>query len=103
MLDSHNPIVRLFWPTRERLLNHSTDHHTIRIFGDVDAHGDVFSLPVALEVVGLVVGDIGDNDIGRDIIIEVRASNLQQIHERHRKFMAMQIPVVISIWRGWLP
>jgi hypothetical protein len=94
MLDSHNPIVRLFRSARERLLNHSTNHYTIRIFGDVDAYGDVFSFSVASEVVGLVVGDIEDNDVGRDIIIEDRASNLQQIHERHRKFMAMQYPLL---------
>jgi hypothetical protein len=94
MLDSQNPIVRLFWSARERLLNPSSDHYTIRIFGDVDGHGDIFSFPVASEVVGLVVGDIGDNDVGRDIIIEDRASNLQQINERHRKFMAMQYPLL---------
>jgi hypothetical protein len=41
-----------------------------------------------------VVGDIGDNDVGRDIILEDRASNLQQINERHRKFMAMQYPLL---------
>jgi hypothetical protein len=36
----------------------------IRILGDVDAHGDVFSFSVASEVVGLVVGDIGHTDVG---------------------------------------
>jgi hypothetical protein len=57
MLDSHNPIVRLFQSAHERLLDTSNNHYSIRIFGDVDAHGDVFSFPVASEVVGLVVGD----------------------------------------------
>jgi hypothetical protein len=87
MLDLHNPIVKLFQTSRERLLNTLTDHYSIRIFGDVDAHGDVFNFPVASEVVGLVVGDIGESDVGRDIIIEDRASSLQQINERHCKFM----------------
>jgi hypothetical protein len=75
-------------------LENSEDHYSIRIFGDVDAHGDVFSFPVASEVVGLVVGDIGHTDVGRDIIIEDRTSNLQQINERHRKFMSMQYPIL---------
>jgi hypothetical protein len=96
MLDSNNPIVKLFRTTRERLLENSEDHYSIRIFGDVDAHGDVFSFPVASEVVGLVVGDIGHTDVGRDIIIEDRTSNLQQINERHRKFMSMQYPILFS-------
>jgi hypothetical protein len=94
MLDSHNPIVKLFRTARERLLNTSTDHYSIKIFGDVDAHGDVFSFSVASEVVGVVVGDIGESDVGRDIIIEDQASCLQKINERHRKFMCMQYPLL---------
>jgi hypothetical protein len=94
MLDSHNPIVKLFRIACERILDNSNDHYSIRIFGDVDAHGDIFSFPVASQVVGLVVGDIGQTDVGRDIIIEDHVSNLQQINERHRKFMSMQYPIL---------
>jgi hypothetical protein len=94
MLDYHNPIVKLFRTTRERLLDNSNDHYSIRIFVDVDAHGDVFSFLVAFEVVGLVVGNIGQTDVGRDIIIQDRTSNLQQINERHCKFMSMQYPIL---------
>jgi hypothetical protein len=66
MLDAHNPIVKLFWTAREWLLDTTDDHCSIRIFGDIDAHGDVSSFLV----VGLVVGDLGESDVGRDIIIE---------------------------------
>jgi len=94
MLDTHNPIVKLFRTTRERLSENSYDQYSIRLFGDVDAHGDIYSFPVASEVVGLVVGDIGHTDVGRDLIIEDRSSSLQQIDERHHKFMAMQYPIL---------
>jgi hypothetical protein len=90
MLDSYNPIVKLFQTACEILVDSSDDHYNIRIIGDVDAHGDIFSFSAALEIVGLVVGDIGETDVSRDIIIEDRTSNLQQINERHRKFMFMQ-------------
>ncbi|PUZ74769.1 hypothetical protein GQ55_1G091800 [Panicum hallii var. hallii] len=50
--------------------------------------------PVASEVVGLIVGDIGQTDVGRDIIIEDRSSRLQRINEQHCKFMAMQYPIL---------
>jgi hypothetical protein len=76
MLDSYNPIVRLFQTARERLIDSSDDHYSIRIFGNVDAHGDIFSFPVTSEVVGLVIGDIGETDADRNIIIEDRTSNL---------------------------
>jgi hypothetical protein len=94
MLDSHNPIVKLFRTAHERSLNTSTNHYSIKFFGDIDAHGDIFIFPVASEVVGLVVGDIGESDVGRDIIIEDRASSLQQINEQYHKFMSMQYPLL---------
>jgi hypothetical protein len=94
MLDSHNPIAKLFQIARERLFDTSDDRYNIRIFGDIDAHGDVFSFPVASKVVGLMVGDHGQTNVGRDIVIEDRASHLQQINERHRKFMSMQYPLL---------
>jgi hypothetical protein len=75
-------------------LDTADDHYSIRIFGDNDTHGDVFSFPVTSEVVGLVVGDLGESDVGRDIIIKDHASHLQQINERHRKFMSMQYPLL---------
>jgi hypothetical protein len=64
---------------------------------------DVYSFPVASEIVGLVVGDTGDSDVGRDIIIEDRASNLQQINERHNKFMAMQYPFLFPYGEDGFP
>ncbi|PUZ56489.1 hypothetical protein GQ55_5G311900 [Panicum hallii var. hallii] len=81
MLDMHNPIVKLFRTARERLLGDSSDQYHIRLF-------------VASEVVGLIVSDIGQTDVGRDIIIEDRSSRLQRINEQHCKFMAMQYPIL---------
>lgn len=94
MLNTHNPIVKLFRTARERLSANALDQFIIRIFGTVDAHGDIYSAPVTSEVVGLVVGDIGSTDVGRDIIIDNRSSGLQQINEKHCKFMAMQYPLL---------
>jgi hypothetical protein len=94
MLNTHNPIVKLFRTASERLNGDTSDHYQIRLFGSVDAHGDIFSAPLASEVVGLVVGDIGATDIGRDLIIDDREEGLKQINEKHCKFMAMQYPLL---------
>ncbi|WVZ90535.1 hypothetical protein U9M48_036828, partial [Paspalum notatum var. saurae] len=94
MLDTYNPIVKLFRTARERLSSRASDQYNIRLFGKADALGDIYSTPGASEVVGLVVGDIGSTGIGRDNIIENHSSQLQQINEKHRKFMAMQYPIL---------
>lgn len=57
------------------------------MFGEPDKHGDIFSAPVASEVVGLVVGDVGTSDVGRDLIVQDQAGCLQKVQETHRKFM----------------
>jgi hypothetical protein len=97
MFNIHNPIVQLFRTAGERIRlssGDSSDHFYIRLYGIPDAHGDIYSAPVASEVVGLLVGDIGITDVGRDLIIEDHASNLQQISEDHCKFMSMQYPIL---------
>ncbi|WVZ78307.1 hypothetical protein U9M48_026043 [Paspalum notatum var. saurae] len=85
MFDTHNPIVKLFRTARE---NSSSDC-LVNL-----THMGIYSAPVTSEVVGLVVGDIGSTDVGRDIIIDNRSSGLQQINEKHCKFMAMQYPLL---------
>lgn len=96
MFDAHNPIVKLFRVARDRLSRAGApdDHYFIRLFGSPDKHGDIFNAPVASEVVGLVVGDLGTSDIGRDLMVEDKAGNLRKVKEDHCKFMAMQYPIL---------
>jgi hypothetical protein len=94
MFNTHNPIVKLFRTASQRLAAPDSDNFRIRIYGKPNAHGDIYSAPVASEVVGLVIGDLGSTDVGRDIIIEDHSSKLQQINEKHTKFMSMQYPLL---------
>jgi hypothetical protein len=66
----------------------------IRLFGKLDAYGDIYSAPVTSKVVGLVVSDIGTTDVGRDLIVDNHSSGLQRINEKHCRFMAMQYPLL---------
>lgn len=94
MFNTHNPIVKLFRMARDRLAESGDDQYIIRLFGDPDKHGDVFSAPVASEVVGLVVGDLGIGDVGRDLIVQDQVGHLQKVKENHCKFMSMQYPIL---------
>ncbi|KAM0829585.1 hypothetical protein ACQ4PT_066789 [Festuca glaucescens] len=94
MLDTHNRVVQLFRTAREKLSPNAPDQFFIRLYGKPDAHGDIYSAPVTSEVVGLVAGDIGTTDVGRDIIVDNRTSGLQRINEKHCRFMAMQYPLL---------
>lgn len=101
MLDTQNPIVQIFRTARDRLSvqldglpDDVDDHYAVRLFSTLKQHGNIYSAPIAPEVVGLVVNDLGVTDHGRDLIVQDRSSHLQRVDERHRKFMAMQYPLL---------
>lgn len=94
MFDCHNPIVQVFRTARDRLLDGAGDRYSVKIFGVPKQHGSVYSAPVASEVVGLVINDLGITDDGRDLVVQDHACNLQRIKESHCKFMAMQYPIL---------
>ncbi|TVU44908.1 hypothetical protein EJB05_04371 [Eragrostis curvula] len=94
MFDTYNPIVKLFRTARNRLSDQPNDHYFIKLFAAPSEHGNVYSAPVASEVVGLVVNDLGTTDEGRDLVVEDHASQLQRVKETHCKFMAMQYPIL---------
>ena len=51
-------------------------------------------MPTCSEVAAIIVGDISEENMHRDIIIENRSGLLQRINEVHPKFMAMQYPLL---------
>jgi hypothetical protein len=96
MFNAHNPIVQLFSTARDRIVRNNGDRYVIRLFGEPDRRGDIFSAPVASEVVELVVGHVGQSDGGHDLIMQDQSGQLQRVEEKHCKFMAMQYPILYS-------
>lgn len=101
MLDTHNPVVQIFRTARDRLhsqpdefFEQLDDHYVVRLFAEPKQYGNICSAPVATEVVGLVVNDLGLSDRGRDLVVEDRSSHQQRVQETHCKFMAMQYPLL---------
>ncbi|KAB8118297.1 hypothetical protein EE612_061058, partial [Oryza sativa] len=94
MLNAHNPVVQLFRTARDRLHDQLEDHYSVKLFATPNEHGNIYSAPVASEVVGLMVNDIGTTEKGRDLIVEDHSLQLQRVNETHCKFMAMQYPLL---------
>ncbi|KAL6646680.1 hypothetical protein ACP70R_015757 [Stipagrostis hirtigluma subsp. patula] len=101
MLDTHNQIVQVFRTARDGLSvqsnspsDQSGDSYSVKLFAVPKQHGNIYSNPVASDVVGLVVNDLGTSDEGRDLIVQDHSSHLQRVKETHCKFMAMQYPLL---------
>ena len=66
----------------------------MRLIGKRNKDGRTYNLPTANEVAALIVGDIGDFDKKRDIIVETRSGLLKRINELHPLYMPMQYPIL---------
>ena len=51
-------------------------------------------MPTSIEIGGLIVGDIGEYELGRDIVIENRTKTLQRITKLHPSYMSLQYPLL---------
>ncbi|KAJ4811676.1 hypothetical protein LUZ62_024242 [Rhynchospora pubera] len=96
MLYQHNTIAQGFRSARERLGTRSDDQFSIRISSSRRQHGVQYSAPAVHEVVGLVVGDFEENHPSRDVIIECRNGQLQRINPLHKKYFALQYPLIFT-------
>ncbi|OMO51526.1 hypothetical protein COLO4_37635 [Corchorus olitorius] len=94
MLNQHNEIAKVFRTTKDHLSELSAVNMKIRLIPG-KAHGEkVYAAPTGSEVAGLIVGDIGDADEDRDIIIKHKSQGLQRISTIHPLYMSLQYPLL---------
>ncbi|GAU25167.1 hypothetical protein TSUD_150660 [Trifolium subterraneum] len=94
MLDEHNKIAKLFRMARDRLSAPNAKEVHIRLIGTRSNESRQYTMPTTTEIAGLIVGDLGQSNGRRDIVIEHKSEGLQRIKEFHPKFMAMQYPLL---------
>ncbi|GJR58474.1 putative PIF1 DNA helicase/replication protein A1-like protein [Tanacetum coccineum] len=94
ILDIHNPLVQSFRMAKDRFVQSSIQHVTLRLIGNRQHTGRQYNLPTASEVAALIPGD-GNSIESRDVIVEERGNEqncngVKQISELHPSFMALQ-------------
>ena len=93
MLDDCNELVKLFRMVRDKFENSSVPSFKLRILEQRD-NDRRFSLPTSDEIGCLIVGDIGEPGVNKDIIIETQNGNLFRVEKLHPKFMSLQYPLL---------
>ncbi|XP_057421492.1 uncharacterized protein LOC130715411 [Lotus japonicus] len=94
MLDRENPIAQLFRMARDRLSAPGTANVRIKLLGTRSTESRQYSKPTSSEIAALIVGDFGNSNGKRDVIIEHKTMGFQRITELHPSFMAMQYPLL---------
>jgi len=94
MLDDHNPLAKQFRLARDRLQGNSDEEFIIRIVGAREGDLVQYNLPVVDQLAMLVVGDFSLETFQRDIVIQARTGELQQISSLHPAYMSLQYPLL---------
>ena len=63
----------------------------LRLIGRRNIDTNQYDLPTSIDIGGLIVGDIGEYEFGRDITIENKTNVLQRITKLHLSYMLYYI------------
>jgi hypothetical protein len=94
VLDEHNKLVKSFRMVRDYIQPSENVRVSLRLFRNRDRDPRVYNMPELDEVAALIVGDIGDEGDGRDIVVRERDGYLQRLHETHAKYIPLQYPLL---------
>jgi hypothetical protein len=94
IMDEHNILVKSFRMVRDYLRIEETVPVSLRLFRGRQHDPRIYNMPHIDEVAALVVGDIGDDEDGRDIVVRKSDGNLKRLHETHAKYIPLQYPLL---------
>ncbi|XP_038698800.1 uncharacterized protein LOC119996288 [Tripterygium wilfordii] len=94
MFDRVNALVKIFRMARDRFRNGEMHSLSLRLCEKRLTDTMQYNSPVGPQVAGLFVGELGNSEEGRDIIVEHQSGALKRINDLHPCFMAMQYPLL---------
>ncbi|KAK9056489.1 hypothetical protein SSX86_023850 [Deinandra increscens subsp. villosa] len=94
MLDSTNELVKCYRMVRDRFNEDPCANVRLRLIGRRQHDGRTYNLPTSSEIAALIIGDIGDSNENRDIIVQTQSGSLQRISELHPSYLPLQYPLL---------
>ncbi|XP_062000159.1 uncharacterized protein LOC133717461 [Rosa rugosa] len=94
MFDEINELVREFRTMRDKFENHSLPSLNMTLLNRQPTDSKQYEIPTTDEIGGLIVGDIGENNSDKDLIIQSNNGCLQRISRIHPKYMSLQYPIL---------
>jgi hypothetical protein len=94
VMDGHNKLVQSFRMVRDYIQTNQNVSVSLRLFRDRVQDPRTYNVPDVDEIAALIVGDIGDGEDGRDIVVRARDGYMQRLHETHAKYIPLQYPLL---------
>ena len=96
MLDQTNKLFQLFQSVNTRFRYSEIPLLKLRLMGWWPIDTKQYDLPTSNDIGGLIVGDIGEYELGRDIVIENKTTTLQRISKLYPSYMSLKYPLLFS-------
>ncbi|KAM5582269.1 hypothetical protein ABKV19_002595 [Rosa sericea] len=94
MFDEINELTKEYRIMRDKFENPSLPSFNMSILNCESIDGKQYEKPTSEEIGGLIVGDIGQYNSNKDIIIESNNGCLQRVSKIHPKYMSLQYPIL---------
>ncbi|XP_057761126.1 uncharacterized protein LOC130981559 [Arachis stenosperma] len=94
MMDLHNPLAKSFRYARDRFKEDSKTNIKLKLIRKREKDGRRYNLPTASEVAILIVGDIDESSLQRDIILETTSNRLKRIDVLDPSYLSLQYPLI---------
>ncbi|XP_050380064.1 uncharacterized protein LOC126797485 [Argentina anserina] len=94
MFDRLSELTKTYRAIRDRFQSDSLPSLNMTILAPQSRDNKQYERPTNDEIGGLVVGDIGEFDSNKDIIVQSTDGNLRRISKIHPKYMSLQYPIL---------
>ncbi len=94
MIDDNNVLAKTFRRVREFLHDDVNSDFALRLFRHRCKDPRVYNTPTTDEIAALIVGDMSNMEVGRDIIVKKYSGQMYRLHETHTTFIPLQYPLI---------
>ncbi|KAM5549294.1 hypothetical protein ABKV19_000622 [Rosa sericea] len=94
MFDETNELVKTYRMARDKYEHHALPSFNMTMLSRQPTDSKQYEEPTSEEIGGLIVGDIGEFNSNKDIIIESNDGRLRRISKIHPKYMSLQYPIL---------
>jgi len=94
MIDDNNVLAKSFRRVIDFVHNDVNLYFSLRLSRHRCIDPRVYNTPTTDEIATLIVGDMSNMDVGRDIIVKKSSGQLFRLHEKHKAFIPLQYPLI---------
>ncbi|XP_062006831.1 uncharacterized protein LOC133723982 isoform X2 [Rosa rugosa] len=94
MFDEINELVKTYRTIRDKFEDSSLPSFNMTMLNRQPTDSKQYEEPTSEEIGGLIVGDIGEFNSNKDIVIQSNDGHLKRITKIHPKYMSLQYPIL---------